>query len=105
MGSIFHLPVMVDMDPRDVAADLKTRGFRILIAEPKAKSTHTQIKYSRRFLLIVGNETQGPRADLRPLADEFISVPIRGKAESLNVSLATGVILYEALRQREGRKR
>ncbi|KPL17988.1 MAG: hypothetical protein AMJ92_10135 [candidate division Zixibacteria bacterium SM23_81] len=105
MGSIFHLPVLVDEDSRDVVVDLKKKGFRIYIAEPKAKRSHTQVKYPRRFLLVVGNETQGPRADLRPLADEFINVPIRGRAESLNVSLATGVILYEALRQREGRKR
>lgn len=105
MGSIFHLPVLVDADSRDVVADLKKKGFGIYIAEPKAKRSHTQIKYPRRFLLVVGNETRGPRADLRILADEFISVPIRGRAESLNVSLATGVILYEALRQREGGRR
>jgi TrmH family RNA methyltransferase len=105
MGSIFHLPVLADADSRAVVIDLKKKGFRIYIAEPKAKRSYTKIKYPRRFLLILGNETQGPRADLRPLADELISVPIRGRAESLNVSLATGVILYEALRQRERGKR
>lgn len=105
MGSIFHLPIQVDAEPHTVVADLKKRGFRIFVAEPRAKRSHTQIRYPRRFLLAVGNEARGVRKGLRPLADELIRVPIRGRAESLNVSLATGIILYEALRQRNPQKR
>lgn len=105
MGSIFHLPIQVDAEPHSLVADLKKRGFRIFIAEPRAKRSYTQIKYSRRFLLAVGNEARGVRKSLRPLADELIRVPIRGRAESLNVSMATGIILYEALRQRDRQRR
>ena len=105
MGSIFHLPIQVGVEPQRVVAELKKKGFRIFIAEPRAKRAHTQIRYPRRFLLVVGNEARGVRASLRPLADELIRVPIRGRAESLNVSMAAGVILYEALRQRDLRKK
>lgn len=104
-GSIFHLPVQVNAEPRSVATDLKKRGYRIFVAEPRAKRAYTQVRYPRRFLLVVGNEATGVRASLKSLADELIRVPIRGRAESLNVSVATGVILYEALRQREAKKR
>jgi TrmH family RNA methyltransferase len=105
MGSLFHLPVQVAAEPRRVMVDLKKRGFRIFIADPRAKRSYTHIKYPRQFLLVVGNEAHGVRASLRSLADELIGVPIRGRAESLNVSMATGIILYEALRQRDRQKR
>jgi len=105
MGSIFHLPIQVDAEPQGIVSDLKKRGFRIFIAEPRAKRSHTQIRYPQRFLLVVGNEARGVVANLRPLADELIRVPILGRAESLNVSMATGIILYEALRQRDRRRR
>jgi TrmH family RNA methyltransferase len=103
-GSIFHIPVHMDVDPETISADLKRSGFRVFIAEPRAKHTHTQVRFPRRFLLVVGNETKGVRSQLTRLADELICVPLRGQAESLNVSIAAGVILYEALRQREARK-
>ncbi len=105
MGSIFHLPVEVDVEPQRVAADLKKKGVRIFIAEPKARREHTQIKYPRRFLLVVGNEAQGVGTNLRSMADELVRVPILGRAESLNVAIATSVILYEALRQRKSSRR
>ena len=104
-GSIFHLPLHLDADPLSVVGKLKSRGLRIFIAEPGARKLYTQIKYPRRFLLIVGNETKGVEEGVRFLADELIQVPIRGRAESLNVSMATGIILFEALRQRETRKK
>jgi len=100
-GSIFHLPVETDIDPTAVVPELKAKGFRIFIADPRARRLHTQVLYPRRFLLAMGNETQGVRQELQPLGDELIRVPILGRAESLNVAMATGVILYEALRQRE----
>lgn len=101
MGSIFHLSVEVEVDAEGIVADLKKKGYRIFIAEPKARRSHTEIRYPRRFLLVAGNEAQGVRHSLMAQADELIRVPIRGRAESLNVSVATGVILYEALRQRD----
>jgi TrmH family RNA methyltransferase len=105
MGSIFHLTIEVDADPEGIVADLRKTGYRIFIAEPKAKRAYTQIRYPRRFLLVAGNEAQGARDSLMVQADELIRVPIRGRAESLNVSVATGVILYEALRQRDANRK
>jgi TrmH family RNA methyltransferase len=102
-GSIFHLPVQADVDPRETVTTLKSKGFRICIAAPRARLTHTQVRFPRRFVLVVGNETHGVSEDLRGLADDLIGVPLRGRAESLNVAMAGGVILYEALRQREAR--
>jgi TrmH family RNA methyltransferase len=100
-GSIFHLPVQADADSKEIVTTLKSKGFHIFIAAPRARLIHTRARFPRRFLLVVGNETQGVSEDLRGLADDLIRVPLRGRAESLNVAMAAGVILYEALRQRE----
>lgn len=100
MGSIFHLPIEVDGEAQKIVSHLKNRDYRIFVAEPSAKRVYTEVRYPRRFLLVLGNEARGVRTGLRALADELICVPIRGRAESLNVSVTAGVILYETLRQR-----
>jgi TrmH family RNA methyltransferase len=100
-GSIFHVPVETDIDPPAVVPELKAKGFRIFIADTRARRLHTQVRYPHRFLLAMGNETLGVRQELRLLGDDLIRVPILGRAESLNVAMAASVILYEALRQRE----
>ena len=102
-GSIFHLPVAAEVDPMSVLDTFRKRGHRIFAAEPRAVRTHTEVKYPRRFVLVVGNETHGVSREVAERADQSIRVPIRGRAESLNVAMACGVILYEALRQRQKR--
>ena len=52
-------------------------------------------------MIIMGNEERGINSSLIKMADELISIPIKGDIESLNVSVAAGVLLYEVVRQRE----
>ncbi|MGB9780994.1 TrmH family RNA methyltransferase [Caldanaerobacter sp.] len=59
-----------------------------------------EIDYTKPTLLVVGNELKGVSEDILNLADERIIIPMMGMVQSLNVSVATGIILYEALRQR-----
>ncbi|AAM25750.1 tRNA (guanosine-2'-O-)-methyltransferase [Caldanaerobacter subterraneus subsp. tengcongensis MB4] len=59
-----------------------------------------EINYTKPTLLVVGNELKGVSEDILNLADERIVIPMMGMVQSLNVSVATGIILYEALRQR-----
>ncbi|NNG65721.1 TrmH family RNA methyltransferase [Caldanaerobacter subterraneus] len=59
-----------------------------------------EIDYTKPTLLVVGNELKGVSEDILNLADERIVIPMMGMVQSLNVSVATGIILYEALRQR-----
>jgi TrmH family RNA methyltransferase len=103
-GSIFHLPVAAEIDPAVCLKTLRNKGFRVFIADPRADRSHTEVRYPGRFVLAVGNETHGVSQEVRDRADQLIRVPIRGRAESLNVAMACGVILYEALRQRMKRK-
>ena len=103
-GSIFHLPSAVDVDPVSCLDAFRKRGFRIFAAEPRTGRPHTEVRYPGRFVLAVGNETHGVSREVAERADQSIRVPILGRAESLNVAMACGVILYEALRQRLKRK-
>jgi len=103
-GSIFHLPTATEVDPVTCLEAFKKRGIRVFAADPRAARIHTEVRYPGRFVLVAGNETHGISREVRQRADHSIRVPIPGRAESLNVAMACGVILYEALRQRQKRK-
>jgi len=80
---------------------LREKGLEVVVTSPGATMKYTQFDYGRPTALVVGNEAQG----LTPLWQEGpftrVSIPMRGRADSLNVAVATAVVLYEALRQRE----
>lgn len=88
-------------EPRELAKDLKARGFSIYtthLAE-NAVSIH-EVDWSKPSAIVVGNENRGVSSEMTDLADANILIPMFGMVESLNVSVATAVILFEACRQR-----
>ncbi|SYX81995.1 TrmH family RNA methyltransferase [Paenibacillus alvei] len=99
MGSLFHLPV-VEGDLVEMLPAAQARGVRL--ASTSLQATHSCYSYDYRpaTWLIVGNEGQGVSQNVQSLVDDTIIIPMRGQAESLNVAMATTVLLYEAMRQR-----
>ncbi|MBC5637518.1 RNA methyltransferase [Ornithinibacillus sp. BX22] len=92
-GSIFHIPVFQDNLTSRIH-DLKTSGFKIWAsALTNSKDFHT-VKTTQKVALIVGNEGSGIHQNVLDLADEVVKIPIYGKAESLNVSIAAGILMY-----------
>jgi len=80
----------------------KKEGFQIVATYLSEGSVHfRKIDYTLPTLIVVGNEIQGVSEEVLKYADYKIVIPMYGMAQSLNVSVATGVILYEAQRQRE----
>src|SRR5438094_10426347 len=67
--------------------------------EPKAYDT---IDYTLPTAIVVGAEDSGLRRLVRERCDWLVAIPMRGRVQSLNVSVATGIVLFEALRQRAG---
>ena len=81
--------------------ELKERGIRVIGTSDDAPTSLYDIDLSGPVALVLGAEGSGMRQLTSRTCDELVSLPMRGAVESLNVSVASGVCLYEALRQRE----
>ena len=68
-------------------------------AEASAATPYTQPDYGGRTVLVLGSEGRGLRPRVRASCDQLVSLPLRGKTASLNVSAAAAVLVYEALRR------
>jgi tRNA (guanosine-2'-O-)-methyltransferase len=88
-------------DPLKLATDLKQRGFKIYTTHlsSDALSIH-DIDWTQPSAVVLGNENRGVSSELTQVADANILIPMFGMVESLNVSVATAVVLFEACRQR-----
>jgi 23S rRNA (guanosine2251-2'-O)-methyltransferase len=81
---------------------LRERGFQIIAADMDAEKNHTDIDWRRPTALVMGAEGSGLGSETRKRCDFVVRIPMAGCVESLNVSVATGVLLFEAMRQRLG---
>ena len=94
-GSIFHLPIVEHQDLADVVELLADRGIRVLAAAADGESIPTiRASLAQPTAWLFGNEARGLDDTARELADAVVSVPIFGKAESLNLATAASVCLY-----------
>ncbi len=72
---------------------------RMFLAEAGSSLSYFAEDLTQPFALIIGNEAQGPSTEAREMATQTITIPLANKVESLNAAMATGIILYEAVRQ------
>ena len=100
MGSAFRLPIWSGPSYIEVIEWCRQRGIAIICAAVEATTAYTEIDWSRPSALILGPESTGLTAKELELADRRVSIPMKGMAESLNVAVAGGVLLFEAARQR-----
>jgi RNA methyltransferase, TrmH family len=91
-GSSLRVPI-VEADADAAVAHLRAAGFRILGAAADGQPVET-LRSADRIALVLGNEGAGLGAPVRAMLDEAVAVPIRGAAESLNVGVAAGILLY-----------
>jgi TrmH family RNA methyltransferase len=101
MGSIFHLPIVKDINLKDFLSDLKKKEFRIVLTELKQGNTLEKSDATGRICLVMGSEPEGVSKNLIQFADHLVKIPIQGKAESLNVAVACGILLYEIAGKRK----
>lgn len=99
MGSLFHLPIVVS-DGTDAIAAFRSRGVRILVADPRGSIDYTDADYRAPAAIVVGSESQGPGPEWFHAAAATIRIPLYGRADSLNVAIAAGLLLYEVQRTR-----
>jgi TrmH family RNA methyltransferase len=102
VGTLFHLPV-AECGSDEALPWLRERGLRIVVATPDAKRAYWEADLAGPVALAVGSERHGVSRAWLDAADETISIPMPGPSDSLNVAVAAGVVLFEAVRQRSTR--
>ena len=99
MGSLFSVPVVRLRDPADLIPWLVEHGFRVVGADGNADRTAWESDaFDRSAALVLGNEADGLSDVLRDQLQDCVKLPLLGRAESLNMAVAGGVLMYEWLR-------
>lgn len=99
-GALHTLPVCREQNLAQTLRYLKDCGFRIVAATEKSDYDYTQANYADPLCIIMGAEDTGVAAEQLELCDERVRIPLYGHIESLNVSVAAGILIYEAVKQR-----
>lgn len=104
MSSIFSVPAVCRVSAAETIAHFRSRGYKIICGalSPKSKNLY-ETDISGKTLIVVGNEGSGVSEETAALCDESVIIPMRGDAESLNVSAAATVMIYEHYRQKNCR--
>ena len=101
-GAVEHLPVAVVKNLARYLGEIKSQQLWAWAADGKAEKTMWQADLSGGVALVFGAEGKGLRPLVRRACDEAVAIPLSGQVESLNVSVAAALLLYEARRQRRG---
>ncbi len=102
MGSIFRVRLYEKADLCKTAEDIQNAGGRIIGTAPDVGLVYSEADYSGITGIIIGSESNGIRPELLELADCTVRIPMKGGAESLNASVAAGILIYEAVKCRSG---
>ena len=99
-GALFHIPVCREKDLSQAIVTLHSNGYKVVGASEKSAINYTDVDYTVPVAIVMGAEDTGLSSDVLRRCDDLAAIPILGKVGSLNVSVACGVMLYEAVRQR-----
>ncbi len=102
-GALSRIPVCKEATVKHAVIFLKAIGIEIVVCDDKAKAPLYDSKFDKPLALVMGSEDKGVSRAVSKMADRIISIPMLGNISSLNVSVATGVVLFEAVRQRRKR--
>jgi len=103
MGSAFRLPIWSGPIYEEMIAWCRERGIETVCADAEVRRAHTDIDWTKATALIMGPESSGLTDEETKSASQVVSIPMHGAVESLNVSVAAGILLFEAARQRANR--
>lgn len=98
-GSLFHLPVVDAGDAAAVLAQLGDRGYRRLATLARGGRDYLEVDFGGRAAIVLGNEASGLPGEVAALIDEGVTIPMGGRAESLNVAMTATVLCFEIARR------
>jgi 23S rRNA (guanosine2251-2'-O)-methyltransferase len=99
-GALHTLPVCREQNLTTTLKYLKDSGFRLIAATEKGDYDYVKADYTLPTCIVMGAEDKGISYEHLALCDEWVKIPILGSIQSLNVSVAAGILMYEAVRQR-----
>ena len=99
-GALAHLPVVKVTNLARAMEDLKEAGYWLVGLDERADKTYTEVDYTSPVGIVLGGEGQGLHELTRKRCDFVVSLPTTGPVRSLNASVAAGIVLFEAVRQR-----
>jgi len=99
-GGLFYVPVCRERSTAEAVRFLKDNGYHVVGASEKGARNYTEADFSVPVAIVMGAEDTGLSDEVLRLCDELLAIPMLGNIGSLNVSVAAGVMLYEAVRQR-----
>lgn len=103
-GALEYVPVAKVVNIVNTIEEFKKNGIWVAGAEAGSDVTYWDADFARPTAVVLGGEDKGIRRLVRDHCDYIVSLPLLGKINSLNVSVATGILLYEILRQRRAKK-
>jgi 23S rRNA (guanosine2251-2'-O)-methyltransferase len=99
-GALNYLPVCKSPNLKETLQFLKNSGIKIVAASEKADKLYTSATMDIPLCIIMGAEDTGISPSILQIADEQVRIPLYGKIDSLNVSVAAALMIFEAVRQR-----
>lgn len=99
-GTAERVPVARDPSPARSVEELGRSGFQAIVLDSRGTTPWDRVDLSGPSVIVVGGEERGPRPGLAAACNLKVAIPLHGGLESLNVAVATGVLLFEARRQR-----
>lgn len=97
-GSVFRIPIIHVEDNRELKALVERLGKRLVVTSLEADNNYFDADLCGGIALVIGNEGNGVSQELTAMADVKIRIPMAGRLESLNASVAAGILMYEAQR-------
>ena len=99
MGGIFRVNIIETENLQETLKNLQEKKFKIMVTSLDTNNSIYDVEYTKK-VIVIGNEANGVSKAIQDMADEKVKIPMLGKTESLNASVATGIILYEDVRQK-----
>lgn len=99
MGAIFRIEIIEAENLKETIEMIRGNNYNLLVTSLQTESSLYDIDLDKK-VIVIGNEANGVSKEIQDMADEKIKIPMLGKTESLNASVATGIILYEYVRQK-----
>ena len=99
MGAIFRVKIIEVENLPQAIKEMRRHHFKLMVTSLQTENSIYDIQFNKK-IIVIGNESNGVSKEVQEMADEKAKIPMIGKTESLNASVAAGVVMYEYVRQK-----